>query len=830
MAARRRRSDQTATLVAAATRLNLRQIAEKSVTRSASAGGWQEEAWNFFESVPEFAFACNFTGNAMAKLRLYAATIPPGAPPDADPVPVDADTAQLDAGLVAFAQREVARIRSLSGGQAEITRELAINLEVAAEANLVAWAARPLPGDPPGTEPQPEQWEIRSRDEIVIRDGRVYVRDDPDQKPDEQRPLDPNEDACIRIWQRHPRWSGRTWALVRSCLGEMRLLSLLSGQLLADSASRHNAGVVLIPTELEIEKKPVLDPDSGEPTPPKAFIDEFAEALIEPIGDPTAPTSVVPLIMRGRGELLDKMRHLTFAREGAGDLDAKIDKRIERLARGLNLPVEVIMGHMQTTFANAEQIDEDTFDDYLEPRATLLAQALTYAHLQPACREAFPNDPNVDRVFVWYDASDLISSPDTTVGADAAYDRGEISGASYRKAKGFDDSDAPDQQERLMRLAFRGFASPPPEIMVAILDKLGIQLDVAAGTEALTPPPVAPIASPSPDAVAAAAAWLTANPAFAARAEELRRALLPAAIPAAASVVATRHPSRLGSTLLAIDRDLRSRLMVLADATLDTALTRAGNRLVNKAPAAQRAQLNRVPPHERFTCQQGRQLLAGGAVDVDEILADAFDGMREQYMAWGASAQRQALDAVSKAVSGLSTARRSALQLRQAADLNESWSWLQDTLTTLARARLFDPSIPADELGEKALASKVPAGVLRTAMAKAGGATGLHIDERGGVWLPLGNGGRAPAGGIGTGELIMDTATELGASRQGYRWVYGPAARQRPFEPHVELDGVEFENFDDPVLANPDSFPETAFYIPGDHAGCICDYEPIILT
>ncbi len=60
-------------------------------------------------------------------------------------------------------------------------------------------------------------------------------------------------------------------------------------------------------------------------------------------------------------------------------------------------------------------------------------------------------------------------------------------------------------------------------------------------------------------------------------------------------------------------------------------------------------------------------------------------------------------------------------------------------------------------------------------------------------------------------------------------WVYGPAYRQHPFEPHQSLDGITFRNFDDEVLANTDSFPEVPFYIPGDHAGCICDVSPVIV-
>jgi hypothetical protein len=47
--------------------------------------------------------------------------------------------------------------------------------------------------------------------------------------------------------------------------------------------------------------------------------------------------------------------------------------------------------------------------------------------------------------------------------------------------------------------------------------------------------------------------------------------------------------------------------------------------------------------------------------------------------------------------------------------------------------------------------------------------------------------------------------------------------------PHMNLDGQVFRNFDDPVLANGSGWPPYSFYMPGDHAGCICDFEPIIV-
>jgi hypothetical protein len=77
---------------------------------------------------------------------------------------------------------------------------------------------------------------------------------------------------------------------------------------------------------------------------------------------------------------------------------------------------------------------------------------------------------------------------------------------------------------------------------------------------------------------------------------------------------------------------------------------------------------------------------------------------------------------------------------------------------------------------------------------------------------------------------MSDVLAQGGATVDGYQWVYGPAHRTRPFDPHAELDGVEFVNFDDDVLTNNEGFPEYDFFMPGDHPGCICDYEPIVIA
>jgi hypothetical protein len=587
---------------------------------------------------------------------------------------------------------------------------------------------------------------------------------------------------------------------MKSCLGELAILNVLSGQVMAEAMSRHNAGILKVPTEADFES-PVGPPNEPQPdgteTPKLSLGTKLAMAMLEPISDPSSPAAVVPTLLRADTEALKAVDFLDLSR--TSDVEAKITARLVRFAHGVNLPPEVIEGHMQTTFSNAGQIDEDTFDDYLDPRARFLAQSWTYSILTPDLLNLFPEQAEiVSRVFVWFDASDLIETTDPAETALEAWDRGLLSDIATRKHLGYDESDAPDDLERLTRLAFSGAAAPTPEVLDAIFDLVGIHVTPPA------PAPSAPTTVPAPAAAASAVAYLRRHPAVLARLVDASAVLAPS--PKALTAGRTRP---LGARLLAIDRDLRTRLLTAASMAMDRAIERAMNK--SRGAAARRA------------------AVAADALPPEELLAGAWDKLHDQFMTWGAGAQADALDIASRTASGLSTAQRDLYQVRQARSLDEGWSWMERTLTNLATARLLDPAaIIEPAQGELDLGLRVAPGVVRTAMAQAGGATGLHVTDHGGVFLALSQGASRPAGGIATGEDITGALSEAGAAVEGYVWVYGPA-RRKTFDPHLELDGVEFRNFDDDVLANPDSFPEFAYYMPGDHDGCLCDFEPTII-
>lgn len=84
------------------------------------------------------------------------------------------------------------------------------------------------------------------------------------------------------------------------------------------------------------------------------------------------------------------------------------------------------------------------------------------------------------------------------------------------------------------------------------------------------------------------------------------------------------------------------------------------------------------------------------------------------------------------------------------------------------------------------------------------------------------------AGQVGTGSTISDLIQAGDAEKHGYTWVHGPAINS--FLPHEDLDGVEFESFDDSVLENNESWPDNDYFLPGDHIGCTCDFMPLWMS
>lgn len=838
----------TRAFVAAAQRIDI-ETRKRAKRQAAPPQAWQADAWDMFDDVPEVKETVWYLGNQIAKLRLF-----PAVDIDGVAVPVTDPDSGVASTVAATAVDELARLRSIKGGQADILRKLEQNFEIVGECYIVGWAARTVTGEEDDGTPYsveiPEDWQVRSIEEVENKDGVFYVLEDPDTQSGQGRKVEPKQDTIIRVWLEHPKRQALADSMLRALINDCRTVSALTSQLYGESLSRHSAGILLLPAELSFGPSDETEDEEEGEAKRDEFQDAYDAATLDPITDPTSPNIAQPMTIRGPGELLDKVRHITFGRVTDAAIDARIQGRVERIARGLPVPVEKVLGHMQTTFANASQIDEDEFEDYLGPRADIIMDALTFSFLQPQLFDNPATRADAQRIFVSYDPSALIAQPDPEQSADEGARLGYIGGEAWRRVKGWTEDDAPDPAELLISLAVqRGILAP--EVTLAMLNLLGEPLDV----QPLPTTPGTPGASSGDQQAVDQQVQARLG-----RVLALIAATAPAPLPpgeppgspqgrptegapygpggapiqaqAALRAVPARRRTDAGARLAAIDRDLLARLMVASTAAMERALEKIGNVLRTKA-SAHRA-ITKGVPRSMVASVLGPTLVRAAAGEEGDLFADAWDELEAQFRTWGANAQTQALDIAAQVTSGFSTAERGIYEVRQAEDLDQAWRWMKDSLNVVGAERLFTPNPTDPGIGEFDPMAKVPTGLVRQAIQRAGGATGLttQATNSGGhtVYVAITDAHGAPLGGIGTGELIMEGLADGGAGVEGYVWVYGPARRKTNFIPHMDLDGTQFVNFDDDVLANDAGFPEVDFFFPGDHDGCVCDFEPIIMS
>ncbi len=804
---RRRAADEHhGAMVASAARIDLHDRKAIENTRRRRQA-WQTEAWDYYDEVGESGFTVDFGGNLMSKVRLFAAWRP--NPKDA-PVPVDDEESGVDPTTAKICVEALERLRSSEGGQSALVREMTLNFDVAGECYLHGHE------DPLTAE---EDWQIRSVDELVVTGDSFALRTAIGTNVTE--PL-PKDDLVVRLWQRHPRFSQLATCAMRRCLGEAEALLLLSREIRATSKSRLSAGLLLIPSEISFgPTDPTRTSQDGE-GPDDPFEESLTEALTTPIQQEGSAAAVVPLIIRAPADLLVNIRHIDLQKSLDPTLDARIEGRILRIARALNFPVETTTGLQATTFANAATVKRSEWDAHGEPRAVLMCDALTAGYFQPAIEEAGIPAEQVRDFFIWFDPSDAISAPDPVDHVEQAHKDGIISDETRRRVQGYSEADAPGDDELLRRLLWNA-PRMDPFILAQILKLTGLVPDLKVpapqggvladdGTVTGLSPSV-PAGAP----VASALARALARPALAAASGRPRKAVA------------------LGQRLTEIDRDLRLRVHAAAEAAMQRALERAGNRVKSKAGYNRRtgdySTVRRIADGVapcRVAAAVGPTLVAAIGLSDDQLLSDSFSGLAADFGTWVDMAQQQAIAAVEQAVGPLDQAIKEALATNQATALEAAQAQLGRNMIDLAAARLYSPTGGLVQ-GEGDPSALVPMSLVRGALGTAGGDNPQGGVSPGEATAPLTSDlGGGPVAGVAAGPDMMEAVQGAGGGVDGYTWDYGGAVRT-PFPPHMDLDGVEFVAFDDPVLENQEGFPDLPYYMPGDHEGCVCDVVPTIV-
>lgn len=457
----------TGGLVASAARINLSRKSEvESMKARQLDDKWQNDAWDYYDLVPEIKYAANLIANVTSRVRLYAGWIT-----DEDSAPSNIqDIDEASDELKSRAREALHLLASGNGGIPGVLRDAALNLFVAGECYLVREPAQP--GDSFGI----DTWQIRSVREIVVSsEGGVSIKGRRSTKPANLVKL-PRTAYFGRIWRTHPAYSDEADSSMRGLLELCDQMLLYSRAARGITKSRLNAGMLFLPDELSNISQSDGEMEAGDPLimaplsddDSDAFEEELIDAMTTPISDEASASAVVPLIVRGPAELGEKIRHLTFDRPFDPQIALDAERTLERILSGLDIPKDIVAGMASVKYSNAITIEESLYKAHIEPMVLMIIDSLTVVLLHPILRSLGFTEDEINRTVVWYDPSAITTKPDKATAATTGYEMQVISGQAWRRANGFSESDKPTDLEVAQRMAVdKGLISEP--VMEALL-------------------------------------------------------------------------------------------------------------------------------------------------------------------------------------------------------------------------------------------------------------------------------------------------------------------------------------------------------------------------
>lgn len=424
---------------------------------------WQSHCWEYYDLIGEIKYAVRLIGAVISRIRLYGAFV---TDDDMAPSPIGKSD-QIDEDLRNDVLNAIKLLSSGPGGMGGLLSAAAKNLFVAGECYLVQQPARP------GSAFSRETWQIRSVDELIpVKDAKTEtykIKKSRDAKKDSEFiSLRPGT-YIARIWSMHPRFADEADSSMRGLIELMDELLLLNKDARATIKSRLNAGILLLPDDLsnisQIDGVTIIEGEEIQDESPddtEDFEEELQVAMLTPISDEGSASAVVPLIIRGPAEALDKVKHFTTSRAFDAHHSQRADKVLDRILAGLDIPKELVAGIADSKYANATVVEESLLKDHIEPMILQIVDSLTTVFLRPVLRAKGWSESEIANVVLWYDPSAITTKPSKAEAADRGYQNRTLSAKAWRKANGFVETDAPSELEIAQRLAVdKGLLSEP---------------------------------------------------------------------------------------------------------------------------------------------------------------------------------------------------------------------------------------------------------------------------------------------------------------------------------------------------------------------------------
>lgn len=416
-------------LVAAAAAVKLD---EGSVIRTTITDqDWQREAWRHYDINGELRFAANRHAAALSQCRIYVAKVDKKGGP----------------GEEVTEERLQQLGETLFGGpaaKAEALRSIGVDFYIGGEAYIVAEGA---------TNPKSDVWYVCTANQIR-KSGSKYMVKRPQVHGGGKAELTKGKDLLMRAWTPHPRDFDLADSPTRSVLPNLREIERLTQLTFSQIDSRLiSAGLLLFPQGTSFPKS---NGDPGTLSDLMSMILEVAKAQLTGTG---TAAGLVPILAEIPQDASQRPEHLKFDTPIQGELKDKLEQAIRRLATGLDIAPEELLGQGDANHWGAWQIDESGIKLFIQPVMARICDALTQGYLYPAMRSLGIKDP--EEYTLWYDTSPLAVRPNRFEDANILYDKGAIDAAELRKAGNFSDESAPKPDELAAQRAWAAIQLDP---------------------------------------------------------------------------------------------------------------------------------------------------------------------------------------------------------------------------------------------------------------------------------------------------------------------------------------------------------------------------------
>lgn len=404
---------------------------------------WQKEAWRYYDRVGELRYGVNWVANVAARAKLYAGHI------------------EKD-GTVKQSPQIQAKLDELFGGpkgQSKMLHAMALHLSVAGECFVVGRGRRP----DDTTAEAGDVWEVVGTEEISYVGNQWMIKyGDRDVILEESAVL-------IQIWLPHPRKRDEADSPVRGVLSSLREVVTLSQHIHAQATSRlTGAGVFAIPSSLDF-KRPDGVPDDA--TNADVFSQILGEQMGQALDNVGSPESQTPVIVTASAEDIAAMKQFQFwSQLDEHVIDMRKDE-IRRIALGLDIPAEVMLGTSEVNRWGAWQIEESSIKTHIEPLLEVISAALSVGYLQKLTGD--------QRDVVLYDTSVLRLRPNRSKEAVELYDRGVLGLDTLLRETGFTLDDKMGDEDRKTWILLKMItASWTPQQAQEAANQLGVDLGI----------------------------------------------------------------------------------------------------------------------------------------------------------------------------------------------------------------------------------------------------------------------------------------------------------------------------------------------------------------